>query len=55
MPDPHACLPAGGYFIGTIPDAKRVLFHMGERGRMISPMLKLKKDWPVRRSLQSLS
>uniref|UniRef100_A0A7S3VKL6 mRNA (guanine-N(7))-methyltransferase n=1 Tax=Dunaliella tertiolecta TaxID=3047 RepID=A0A7S3VKL6_DUNTE len=38
-------LAPGGYFIGTIPDAKRVLWHMGDAGRMNSPMLKLQKDW----------
>lgn len=38
----------GGYFIGTMPEATRVLWHMGEEGRMVSPMLTLKKDWEVR-------
>lgn len=45
----RSCAPAGGYFIGTIPDAKRVLWHMGPHGRTDTPMLKLAAKWEVRR------
>ena len=43
----HSNLYSGGYFMGTVPDAARVLWQMGERGRMNSPMLQLQKDWKV--------
>jgi hypothetical protein len=41
-------LQAGGHFIGTIPDGKRVLWHLAGRRVYDSPMLRLEKRWEVR-------
>lgn len=51
---PHAPLrlqpsPPGGYFIGTVPDGKRVGAHLSKEAAVDLPMLRLVRKWEVRR------
>ncbi len=39
---------AGGVFIGTIPDGKRILWHLGGKAQFNTKHLKLEKRWEVR-------
>ena len=41
--------PPGGYFIGTVPDGKRVGAHLKQASEVDEPMLRLARKWEVRR------
>jgi hypothetical protein len=50
-PTPHntatASRAAGGYFIGTVPDGRRIMAHLQAAPVLDEPLLKLQRKWEV--------
>lgn len=42
--------PPGGYFIGTVPDGKRIMAHLAASEVLDEPLLKLTRKWQARRA-----